>query len=297
MGRIVVDGEQMCALHERAETLLASLYAGPVRRASERAGLHPFVFEIHRRIQTLAKRVDHRLAPNPYPVEVDGRTVRFDVSTLPEYNRVSSFLQEEAVIDTIVSELRDDDVYWDVGANIGTHALLPAAAHPSARVIAVEPHHRNVAKLIRNKTLNELDITILPIALSDRAGTATLRGADDRPGHGSFSLGDDATETAADVPVRPGDDVIADGVPTPSVVKIDVEGAELAVLDGLSETLSEGSIRTVFCEVHRHEGVDESEVVDRLESRGYDARRVAERGPAAFLRADRTEPRDSISLL
>ncbi|WP_171814664.1 FkbM family methyltransferase [Halopiger xanaduensis] len=288
----------MCALHERAETLLSSLYSGPIRNASEQAGLHPFVFEIHRRIQTLTKRVDHRLAPNPYPVEVNGRTVRFDVSTLPEYNRVSSFLDEEAVIDAIVSELRDDDVYWDVGANIGTHALLPAAAHPGARIIAVEPHHRNVAKLIRNKTLNESDsVTILPIALSDHTGTATLRGADDRPGYGSFSLGDDTEETVADVPVRPGDDVIADGVPKPSVVKIDVEGAEREVLDGLSETLAEGSIRTVFCEVHRHEGVDESDVVGRLEDREYDVSRITERGPTVFLKADRTESKRSLPLL
>ncbi|RKD98069.1 FkbM family methyltransferase [Halopiger aswanensis] len=288
----------MCALHERAETLLSSLYAGPVRRVSERSGLHPFVFEVHQRIQTLTKRLDHRLAPNPYPVEVNDRTVRFDVSTLPEYNRVSSFLEEEAVIDAIVSEIRDDDVYWDVGANIGTHALLPAAAQPGARVIAVEPHHRNVAKLIRNKTLNELDsVTVLPIALGDNTGTATLRGADDRPGYGSFSLGNNSEQTVADVPVRPGDDVIADGVPEPTVVKIDVEGAECEVLDGLTETLSERSIRTVFCEVHRHEGVDESDVVGRLEDRGYDVSRITERGPTAFLKADRTESKGSISLL
>ena len=286
----------MCAIHERAETLLSSLYAGPIRRVSERTGLHPFVFELHRRIQTLAKRVDHRLAPNPYPVTVDGRTVRFDVSTLPEYNRVSSFLDEEDVIDAIVSELRADDVYWDVGANIGTHALLPAAAQPAATVVAVEPHHRNVTKLIRNKTLNDLEsVTILPIALSDRTGTATLRGADDRPGYGSFSLGEDSSETVADVPVRPGDDVIADGVPAPSVVKIDVEGGELAVLEGLSGTLSGDSVRTVFCEVHRHEGVDESEVAGRLRGFGYDVSRITERGPTVFLRADRSS--DSSGLL
>lgn len=280
----------MYAIHKEVETLLSSLYSGPIRRVSERAGLHPLIFEIHRRIQTLSKRIDHRLAPNPYPVTVDDRTVRFDVSNLPEYNRVVSFLDEEAVIDEIVSELRDDDVYWDVGANIGTHALLPAAARPDARVIAVEPHHRNVAKLIRNKTLNGLDsVTILPIALSDREGTATLRGADDRPGYGSFSLTGGSEETVADVPVRPGDDVIDDGVPAPTVVKIDVEGGELAVLEGLSETLSEGSIRTVFCEVHRHEGVAAEDVVRRLREFGYEVSRVAERGPALFLRADRTE--------
>lgn len=279
----------MCAIHERAETVLSSLYSGPIRRVSERTGLHPFLFEIHRRIQTITKRIDHRLAPNPYPVEVADRTVEFDVSSLTEYNRVSNFLDEGALIDAIVGELRDDDVYWDVGANIGTHAFLPAAAHPGARIIAVEPHHRNVAKLIRNKTANGLDnVSVLPIALSDRGGTAALRGEDDRPGYGSFSLVGESAETVATVPVRPGDDVIADGVPTPSVVKIDVEGGELAVLDGLKETLSTSAVRTVFCEVHRQEGISEDAVERRLRRFGYDVTRVAERGPTVFLRADRT---------
>lgn len=278
----------MCAMHERAETLLSSLYAGPVRRLSERAGLHPFVFEIHRRIQTGTKMIDHRRAPNPYPVDVAGQTVLFDVSTLAEYNRVSSFLEEEALIDEIVAEVQADDVYWDVGANIGTHALLPAAANPEASVIAVEPHHRNIAKLIRNKTLNDLEnVTILPVALSDRNGTAALHGEEDRPGYGSFSLVDTSAETVADVPVRPGDDVIEDGVPTPSVVKIDVEGGELAVLDGLEGTLSSSAVRTVFCEVHQQEGVSEDTVERRFREFGYDVSRIAERGPMVFLRADR----------
>lgn len=290
MGQISSKEKQMCALHERAKTLLASLYRGPVRRLSERTGLHPFIFGIHQKVQTLTKRVDHNFAPNPYPVEINSRIVRFDISTLPEYNRVSSFLQEKVIIQEIVSAIRDDDVYWDIGANIGTHALLPAAAHPGARVIAIEPHHRNIAKLIRNKTLNELDsVTILPIALSDHTGTATLHGADERPGYGSFSLNNDTAETVANVPVRPGDHMIEDGIPAPSVIKIDVEGAECDVLDGLADALSEGSIRTVFCEVHRHEGVKENDVIRRLENRGYDVSRLSERGPTVFLRADRTK--------
>ncbi|WP_121740992.1 FkbM family methyltransferase [Natronorubrum halophilum] len=278
----------MCAIHERAETLLSSLYTGPIRRISERTGLHPFVFEIHRRIQTGTKRIDHRRAPNPYPVDVAGHTVRFDVSTLAEYNRVSSFLEEEALIDEIVDEVSAGDVYWDVGANIGTHAFLPAAANPEARVIAVEPHHRNVAKLIRNKTLNDLDtVSILPVALSDRNGTAALHGEENQPGYGSFSLVNESADAVADVPVRPGDDVIGDGVPTPSVIKIDVEGGELAVLDGLDGTLSTDAVRTVFCEVHQQEGISEAAVERRLRGFGYDVRRIAERGPMVFLRADR----------
>lgn len=278
----------MNTLHQQAETVLSSLYSGPVRKTAERVGLHPTVFAIHRRIQQFTKRIDHRRAPNPYPVNVGDRTVRFDISSLPEYNRVSSFLDEEGLIGTITGELRDDDVYWDVGANIGTHTFLPAAVHPDARVIAFEPHHKNVHKLVGNKALNDQNnVSIVPIALSDRSGTATLHGEDDSAGYGSFTLQDGGAERVAEVPVRPGDDVIDEGIPSPTLVKIDVEGGELAVLDGLRETLSTDTVRTAFCEVHRQEGVDEEEVERRFRTFGYDVSRIAERGPALFLRADR----------
>lgn len=278
----------MNTLHQQAETVLSSLYSGPVRETAERVGLHPTLFAIHRRIQQFTKRIDHRRAPNPYPVTVGDRTVRFDVSSLPEYNRVSSFLDEEALIGTIIGELRDDDIYWDVGANIGTHTFLPAAVHPDARVIAFEPHHKNVNKLVGNKVLNDQNnVSIVPIALSDRSGTATLHGEDDRAGYGSFSLREGGAERVAEVPVRPGDDVIDEGIPSPTVMKIDVEGGELAVLDGLRGTLSTDTVRTVFCEVHRQEGVDEEAVERRFRTFGYDVSRISERGPAVFLRADR----------
>lgn len=278
----------MSTLQEVAKSALSTAYSGPIRRASERAGLHPTIFSIHLRIQEVAKMIDHRRAPNPYPVELPGASARFDVSARTEYNRVSSFLDEEPVIETIVAELEDDDVYWDVGANIGTHAFLPAAAHPTASVVAIEPYHRNVTKLIRNRALNDLDnVSILPLALSDRSGTAELRGENDQPGYGAFSLAGESDVEVVEVPVRPGDELIADGIPAPSVVKIDVEGGELAVLEGLEKTLSGGTVRTVFCEVHRHEGVSEDAVTNRLREYGYAVTPIAERGPALFVRADR----------
>jgi hypothetical protein len=51
-----------------------------------------------------------------------------------------------------------------------------------------------------------------------------------------------------DVEVWPGDQLVGDEPPT--VVKIDVEGAELSALRGLSRTLSNDVCRLIYCEIH-----------------------------------------------
>jgi hypothetical protein len=75
-------------------------------------------------------------------------------------------------------------------------------------------------------------------------------------------------------------------VPVPTVVKIDVEGAEVAVLDGLSGTLADGATRLVYCEIHRDQVAD-ADVVDRLRPHGFEVETVYSRSNVAFVRAAR----------
>jgi FkbM family methyltransferase len=54
-----------------------------------------------------------------------------------------------------------------------------------------------------------------------------------------------------EVPVEAGDHIIqSNEAPTPTVLKIDVEGAEMDVLQDLSGMFSAGNINAVVCEVH-----------------------------------------------
>lgn len=182
---------------------------------------------------------------------------------------------EEPVLEAFVEAIDAEDVVWDVGANMGSYALLAAKA--GAEVVAFEPGAEARAQLVANAERNGLDNEIdpVPIALSDESGTATLsRG--NKTATRALSGGSGTT-----VPVERGDEV---DVPSPDVVKIDVEGTEVAVLDGMEQRLA--AVRECFVEVHN--GVSDEDVRNRLEEAGLAVSQLdaGDRGET-FLRGQR----------
>jgi FkbM family methyltransferase len=154
----------------------------------------------------------------------------------------STGTNEPAVQDAIVGHLRPGDTFLDVGANVGFFSLLAArVVGPAGTVVAMEAVP-DVARCVEaNAHRNSLsNIRVLPVAAGARSGTAQLALARHPGGAVLASAGTppDATRTI-DVPVVAIDDLVrrAD-IPPPNVVKIDVEGAEDSVLDGLGETLT-----------------------------------------------------------
>ncbi len=125
----------------------------------------------------------------------------------------------------------------DVGANIGYNTLHAARrAGPSGRVIAIEPTPDNLGVLRRNVAAASLDnVVIEAVAAGRAAGTRELfvRGSVSAV-NSFFPLSCYAAVTdVVTVPVLPVDDLVA----AADVVKIDVEGAEIDVLEGMQLVL------------------------------------------------------------
>jgi FkbM family methyltransferase len=125
----------------------------------------------------------------------------------------------------------------DIGANIGLYACL--AASRNKHVVAVEPLSTNLSLLCRNLFSNGfLDVEVYPVGLSSRPGLKRLYGG----GTGaSFVAGWAKTPEAWSriVPVTTLDVVLGDRFNgTQLVIKIDVEGFELEVLNGAGRTLT-----------------------------------------------------------
>jgi FkbM family methyltransferase len=184
---------------------------------------------------------------------VFGHRLHFAVESLREVRRIDSFSAEEDFVDEMVKTLRPGDVVWDVGANIGLISLVLAKSC-DVTVHAFEPEPRNFAHLQRNIALNGLENRIFahPVALGDREGDVDLFvGGETGDGRhsiiGSGMDGAHVTSVQVTTPSR----AINQFASPPSVVKIDVEGFELAVLRGLASISPQCStLRELFVEVH-----------------------------------------------
>jgi FkbM family methyltransferase len=153
---------------------------------------------------------------------------------------------------------------FDVGAHAGFYTLLFARlVGPNGRVIAFEPSPRNLAFLRSHIELNRIgNVEIVDAAVSDTSGTGAFA---ERPSSYNGTL--DSTGTIRVRMVRVDDLVVGGMLPSPTVIKIDVEGTEDLVLTGARSTLTSTN-PTIFLATHGRD-VD-SRCVQLLDSMGYE---------------------------
>jgi FkbM family methyltransferase len=141
------------------------------------------------------------------------------------------------------------DTVVDIGANIGEHTLRAAwRTGPTGRVFAFEPQPTVYDTLARNIAANGFQdrVTAICAAVSDHAGDGELYlpEASDNSGLATLEaltprIGAPAARTVVTrVPLVRLDDVLAEHGRPVSVVKVDVEGHELAALAGAAQTIS-----------------------------------------------------------
>jgi len=138
----------------------------------------------------------------------------------------------------LVREHLGNGDFVDVGAHVGLYTVVAALSGPG-RVLAFEPNPSARAQLDANIALNSCaDVVVVPKAVGDAPGAALLhvpRTPD--PSFSSLAAGRFAEGDPIDVEVTTVDaEVEASGL-RPSVVKVDVEGGELAVVGGMQRTL------------------------------------------------------------
>jgi FkbM family methyltransferase len=210
--------------------------------------------------KTVFEALQRRLAPSR------------DSAVRPEWHRIKSgpiagaelFLAPEAVdtwklmaegtvdqflFDALKGEaILDGAVCWDVGSHFGYHALAFAAlAGGKGEVVAFEPNPANQERIRTNLERNPslaARIRLEPLAVADHTGTMTFvfaRHLESGLSSGSHlaaaqtpnSSGDYARFESAEVNTATIDDLVLNRrMKPPTVLKIDVEGAESLVLSG-----------------------------------------------------------------
>ena len=212
-------------------------------------------------------------------VEINGHWLRLS----PRWWRAFPSDYEKACFAFLEKSLRPGDAAFDIGSHVGLFALIMAQlVGPGGNVVAFEPNPSAQRFLNRHVRLNHLNgqITVEPIALSDKAGEATLyagpvtadSGSPADPGSSLYAQNHLTTPIA--VPVSTVDDYCSRNQITPRVMKLDVEGYERFVIEGAAATLAQGDVR-VLCEVHvdnmRIIGETPGLLLQTIKRLGYDA--------------------------
>lgn len=224
--------------------------------------------------------------PGTYRQSVSDVDAAFQIETPREHRRVRTLMYETEILEAVIEAVDEDDVFYDVGANVGIHSCF--VGQRAERVVAFEPHPETAAKLAANAQLNGVDAEVYEYALADETETAILSLPADTSqslGTGEFTLASvDRAGQTFEASVTRGDDVVREeDLPSPDVAKVDVEGAELATLDGFASTLRE--CRALYVEVHLdHVTVDDARA--KLDELGFAPSLLKERGNTAFLAAE-----------
>jgi FkbM family methyltransferase len=161
---------------------------------------------------------------------------------------------ESAVQEAMVRHLGRGGVFYDIGANLGFFSLLGAhlAGLDAGRVIAFEAAPDNAEAIRVNAALNRIaNVEVICAAVTDHSGSAQLQVVDDQSWSKLVQYGEHPfTERVIDVKCVAIDELVRAGrVPPPTVIKIDVEGAELDVLAGMRETIAAHE-PAIICELH-----------------------------------------------
>lgn len=177
--------------------------------------------------------------------------------------------------------LRPEDLFFDIGANVGSYTVL-AAGHCGARTITCEPVDSTYRVLSKNVALNELAglAQTRQIAVGDQEGSVSITEGLDAKNH-VVQGGDSSHGTTVEVPVTTLDLLASDGAPR--LIKIDVEGYESFVFRGGTDTLANEGLEAIIVELSP-DTLEESH--ERLTSNGFTPFRYE-----PFTR--KLEPRDS----
>ena len=144
----------------------------------------------------------------------------------------------------LAGQIEPGDVVYDIGANVGFFSLIAARlAGSTGRVFSFEPVAENATSIRQNVTLNRLEsVQLFEVAVGAKSETAELLLTD---WDGGSTLSNSAVRPSKPVSRRTirvvalDDFIRAEGLRLPNFVKIDVEGVEFEVLQGMSDTIAE----------------------------------------------------------
>lgn len=208
-----------------------------------RAGLRPLI--------RVGREILRKVLRDHLSVEWDGFTVTGGIEHRGYLRSLRAWQREAGALAVWRTFLRPGATVVDVGAYLGAFSLVAARiVGSSGRVFALEPDPRNVPHLRRNVAINGYEgiVRVFAVAASDKSGPARFY-LNDGDASGSSLVRAYPRARLVEVPCVSLDELLAE-VGRVDAVKIDVEGAEPAVLRGTASLLERSPEAHLICEVN-----------------------------------------------
>jgi FkbM family methyltransferase len=208
---------------------------------------------VRRLFSNAAKGVLRLLGIESVKKQISGHQIRLPLDGHPFravlFDRAYWQHHEEApYVEQVLTRIGRGEQLMDVGGFLGYYTLLMAlAAGPKGRVIVFEPNPKSasiIKKMLGLNTQYLSSVTLFEQAVSDRNGAAEFVLSQSGSQFGTQQ----ECETSVEVDVTTLDSTASKEHLRPSLIKIDVEGYELKVLQGAKEVLR--NCRSVCLEVH-----------------------------------------------
>lgn len=205
-------------------------------------------------------------------VEWKGAELLLDLNDLIGWHFAMLGTFDPEVIDVLVaSPAEGADLLWDIGANCGTSAIQILARSTNVRVIAIEPQRAMQLALRQNLScFDESRWQIVDKAIGVERSTLYLSVPAGNKGRATLQAGNDDSGSSYEVEVVTPDDIReATGGAWPTLIKIDVEGWEAAVLAGLRPAFASRVPRLVVFENNFSSAEEFRAIAEMAHSHGY----------------------------
>jgi FkbM family methyltransferase len=178
---------------------------------------------------------------------------------LEEY-RVESLLSKESETISWINDFKVDEILFDIGSNMGQYSIY-SSKNIGNKVFAFEPYIKNYNRIIENIKINSLSEKITPFycGLSNRNSIEILYIKDERSSSSGHQIGinvDEFGDTFEIIDQYPVfvfsiDEIInIFKLPIPSHLKIDVDGNEKNIIKGMTNTLSNPTLKSILIELN-----------------------------------------------
>jgi len=198
-------------------------------------------------------------------------------STSSSYEYILGIYEDPKTQQQLLSWLKPGSVFYDIGSNVGFHALLAARVIRTGIIYAFEPMPavRKIFELhisLNKKMISSSNIRVLPFAIADSEKEVEFSNDDSHRDGNTYipqSYVFTGTQNKIRVQCQSIDGLIGQGYEIPGIIKIDVEGAEYDVLLGAKNTLQQFRPHILLATHDCHLPGVQQKCVQLLEELGY----------------------------